>query len=202
MDQTLQISVRHSNSCSTVRVSTRDHIGVLSTHFPPPHSSRHVMLFANQVILPGFTFAFYGVRDGSEISLIEVAKPAPPPPPSPRAAIRHFATLSQLQDRASELAQFFGYRSDGESVQRALEELEDPDVAPEAARLRDQCFTRIEGSATSNRRLMNRFASLTERSEPAPIRCAHQEMPAPTSPNCDELPVLWARQRKKPRPRK
>jgi hypothetical protein len=193
MEHSLEVSVRFSDSHQNVRVNKYDPMSVLTSHFPQCTASSHVFILSNQVAMPAFSFAFYRVRDGDEIALV---KTGDGPRPRRRPTIRHFPSLAQLQARSNELYQLFGYRSDGESMQRAVEELADPDVAAEAARLRDQCFSRIEGSLSSHRRLVARFAGLNEPKEPARGRDRLALAPAPTAPNSDALPCGWARRKK------
>jgi hypothetical protein len=198
MEDSLEICLCLPNSRLKVRVSKYDHIGVLTDHFPACQSSQYLIIFANQVVMPAFTFAFYHVRNGDEIALIQTTKyPSTPPPPPRKPHFQRFPTLSELRERANELSQLFGYRNDGESMQRALDELTDPDVATESARLRDQSFNRIEGNLTYHRRLVRRFLSMKERKETPRIRSPSNEMPAPSAPNSEELPVLWGRRKKK-----
>jgi hypothetical protein len=150
-----------------------------------------VILLSGEVAMPAFSFAFYRVRDGDEIALVR-ARARAGSPPRARPAARLFPSLAKLRERYAELCQLFGYRADGESAQRAVEELADPDVAAASARIRDQCFNRIEGSLASHRRLVARFARRAEQKEAEGGRGPAAHGPAPTSPNTDELPCAWA----------
>jgi hypothetical protein len=196
MVESLEIRARLPNSRFTVRVNKHDPVSVLSALFPPSESCRHLIIYAGELVMPAFTFAFYHISDGDEIELIESPIDEAAAPQPQRATFRQFPSLAQLRERSNELYQLFGYRSDGESMQRAIEELADPQVASESAKIRDQCFNRIEGSFTCHRRLLTRFTTLNERKEPTRVRCARCELPAPTSPSSEELPCFWARRKK------
>jgi hypothetical protein len=188
----LELHVRLSGSSTTVFVDPYDSVSSILSHFA---LDRAIILFQDQVIHPAFSFSFHSIPSGAEIVVLER-------PSLAEFSVRRkpfvqlFPSLGRIRERSRELSQLFGCGSDAECFQRAAEELADPAVASETARLRDGSFDRIEGSAVLHRRLMMRFVALNERSEPVKVEGSRCSTQPPTSPSCEELPCVWGRRKK------
>jgi hypothetical protein len=81
-----------------------------------------------------------------------------------------------------------------------MEELADPELASEAAKMRDQYFMRIEGSPASHRRLLLHFAKQSKPDGKAE-EIQHSKLSVDVkplgSPSHEELPSFWKSQRRK-----
>jgi hypothetical protein len=194
MHESLEIRVHLRNSDIPVRVSTNDPIGVLSASLRDCDPSRHIFLIGREVLLPAFTFAFSRVRDGTRSPSSRAPSALCRPDAQPR--FHQLPSPVRVRERSAELIQLFGYRTDGEAIQRALEEFADPAISSEAARTRNQHFSQMEGNSSSHRRLIARFTSLNERSQVARIQVSHYEALSPTSASSEALPCFWVRRKK------
>lgn len=195
MDQSVEICVRHSDSSSRIRVNKGDSVSSLRDHFPGCDFSGMQFAIGNQLLMPAFSFAFYRVRDGDEIVLVPGSIPRPPVlPTSPH---RHqLPNLAQLRRRFAELYQLFGDCDDAESVLRAIEDLIDPDLDSEIARLKDQYFRLIEGNSLSHRKLIARYLELMQPQRVEKMEISRYEAPSPKAPSTEALPCSWAQTKK------
>jgi hypothetical protein len=187
----MQIKIRLAQSLITLHVHPHDQVNVIRGHLPNL-DSRCVFLFNQSVISHAFTFAFYGIHEGSEILVLETGKPQTPAFPT---KLSYLPTLCQLRQRSIELARVFGQ----ESPQRAFEEFLDPSLGFETARIRDQYFSRIEGTYFSHRRHLFEFGKFdhsdTKREKVCQTKC--EEGSKPVSPSDEELPACWTKRRGK-----
>lgn len=192
-----------NNDPQTVTVRSLDPINVLVSNDSLYSSSKHVFLLNNlEVLSPAFSFKFFKIKNGDEINLIIKDK-------EPQHKIiedskihqnnSYFPSLFQLHEHSHQLFQLYGQKPDHESMQQAVEELADPETAVESAKLRDQHYNKIEGSASSHRRLMKRYLNLTNAY--GEISNDHifngiQKISA-NEPSTSALPCMWKRGRQK-----
>jgi hypothetical protein len=194
----MDITVRTAQCTTKLRVQESDSVNVICESIPLCEAAS-IFLLAETVISPAFSFGFYGIHDGDEIVVLDGRAPQGPDVTPGRPAFE-FPTLCQLRQHSSELTRVFGYPPGMESLQRAMEELADPELASEAAKLRDRYFSRIEGSAASHRRLLLRFARQSARdlsAEDCQDSKLFVDMKAPVSPSREELPACWKTRRRK-----
>jgi hypothetical protein len=196
----MYIKVRLAHSMLTLHVDEHDPVSVIHRHLQNLDPCC-LFLLGESVISTGFTFGYYGIRDADEILVIE-------PPKhqirdfTKRPTVGYLPTLCQFRQHTTELSRVFGFPPGPESVQRALDELSDPRIAGEAARIRDQYFTRIEGTVLSHRRLLSQLTRIVAseyddgKEEEVPQTKYAEEIKA-ASPSDGELPTCWKKRRGK-----
>jgi hypothetical protein len=81
----------------------------------------------------------------------------------------------------------------------AFDALSDPGLATQAARIRDQYFSRIEGTVVSHRRLFGHVGRLdgTDSKTEEVQQTKYVEAMKPASPSDEELPPCWKKKRRK-----
>lgn len=191
-----------NNDPQTITVRSLDPINVLVSN-DSLYSSKHLFLLNNlKVLSPALSFKFFKIKNGDEINLI-IKDKEPQHKPIENSKSHHtnsyFPSLFQLHEHSHQLFQLYGQKPDHETMQQAVEELADPETAVESAKLRDQHYNKIEGSASSHRRLMKRYLNLTN---------AYGEISndnnyngiqkvSPNEPSTSALPCMWKRGRQK-----
>lgn len=192
-----------NNDPQTVTVRSLDPINILLSPDSLCSSSKHVFLLNNlEVLSPAFSFKFFKIKNGDVIKLIiqdkdDTKKSAEDS--KPHQNYSYFPSLYQLHEHSHQLFQLYGQKPDHESMQQVVEELADPETAVESAKLRDQHYNKIEGSASSHRRLMRRYLNLANAF--GEISNDHsfnniQNISA-NKPSTSALPCMWKRERQK-----
>jgi hypothetical protein len=194
MGDTIAIRLRAAGACTTVRVRGTDALAVLRERAPA--LSRPVFLLGADVVFPGFTFDFLGVRDGAEVALVDGAPPRAPPPAARRAAM-----LPRLLAQFCDIGERLGERPDKERLHSAVQAIGDPFVSALAARIRDHSFDRIEGSFVSHLKMVTRFLAAREPRDAAPAQRPPYAQPPPAAPSSEKLPRLWGKRERRGRTR-
>ena len=130
-----------------------------------PPDQRRCFLFNNSLLCSAFTFAFYGIPDGSHI----------------------FTYIQTIQKRAT--------RARGkvkEFLQSKLKSTVNMEKHLEIAKLKDKFFSRIEGSYRVYQRVVNKFdRSLSEASPSSDADGQRLNLDGAREPSTNALPVLW-----------
>lgn len=187
------------NKSHTVSVDPLDSIGSLQNHLSTAPHAKFEFVFNSLVLSPAFTFAFYGIKDQDTLTVCRteprlhrhrrrVSTPTTPPLSLP--------TLFQIQKHTDNLYRMLGRRPDLESVQSAVEELTDPNIAQEAARLRDSLFKRIEGNPTWHRKMITRYRTISDALEQqTPQLHPLQVCRRASEPSKEALPSIFKQRR-------
>lgn len=199
----LHIQVHFRNQIYDIEANNFDSVSsLLPSELSGLTNTHNVKFFSKngQVLLPSFSLGFYGVTDNCEVFIKEVndnasnivGKTTKMPP---LYVGRKFKTSRELLNQETRSKVFFnvlGFVPDPETMQTIVDEITDPKVSLEAARIKDKQFLKVESVARSHRMVMNRYnqyqrKQLLGNSASFPPSSVY----ATSSPSADTLPAFW-----------
>ena len=164
----------------------RETIGSL---FPDMLSSQFT--FNGRVLCCAFTLAYSGITDGSHIYIVEKQRKPRKKAPVKRAKYSAPIEAVDLRTRRDWFFKQFGFVPPPAVMQHLVDEMTDPGLTAEVARLRDLFFRKVEGTLGNHRRVMRIFAN--QKSPEEKVVSSSPVLPPPAeSPSTAELPVLWS----------
>lgn len=149
-----------------------------------------------QALLPSFSLGFYHLTDNCEVYIQEPPRIQQKKSSVPQLYVpKKFRTARELlntETRGKVFYDVLGFVPDRETMQMIVDEITDPDVSLEAARIKDKQFLKVEATARSHRLVMNRFdqyqrKQLLENSASLPSSSSNST----NSPSADVLPAFW-----------
>lgn len=169
-----------------VVVSSFDSVGVLAERF-----GHHCARFVHQgcVLLPAFTFAFYNIQSGDEVTVVSGPKKIPK---YEKAKPKEETDLHKRVKERLESACGNNIR-DREYMMERLRAAIDPTTALECARLTDIFRFRVETNAANYRKVCRNYAISSERrrNRPASDESFITVIPEKTSaPSTEFLPEI------------
>lgn len=115
------------------------------------------IVYNNSVLSTAFSFAFYGIDDGSHIKVY--------PTPNEKEPKKSLVKRPPVFDRDGYRRMYekvHGKNYDEEQFVNSYRSFVNPELAREAAKLRDLFFERVEGTIKSHRRLIKNFFGVKE----------------------------------------
>ena len=153
-NQRIQVILHKNGKEFPVLVNLFDPVSILSTQFQSKNPL--ILMFKNMTLLSAFTFAFYGITDGSHIFLIE--HKTDKPNPRPKDVNREIAKNIIGREEFKKI--FRRMRSSGdeeESFETSYKTYVDANFAREAAKIKDRFFQRVEGTIKCHRKLIKHY---------------------------------------------
>lgn len=156
----------------SLKVNRSDAVSVISEHIlTDMHVKKYHFLHEDCVLSPAFSFAFYGITTGSSLRVVDSDKPS-------LSASRRFSHVPNLERRSIR-----GLYSDLDK--EIVCSLRDSNVMTEIAKVRDQCFLRMETNGSSHRRILKCFKQLdppvqTPSFPSAPTRVENMRLASPS----------------------
>ena len=173
----MQIELELANGQSfPVEVSSFDSIAVLCKYVAKAPSDRFEFRHENNILSPGFSFEYFGIKKNDKIRVCVHQKPG--------QGNKRRRQRQQSQSRTTRLPSRHG-------------------VLLETARLRDLYFNRVEGSLTSHKKILARFRMSDEKESSGTARpLTVVEPQTQHGPSQDALPSVWSQEKGRPRGRR
>lgn len=197
MQSKKNIKVRLSNNeIVPVEVIDTDAINSVLDFLPNGNRVKYRILHNSVVLAPAFSFAYHGIDDGDVLDVVKI--PDIDRRWKPYCRRRSYCpTIRQVHDHSMELLRLYGHQPDLEMMQRAVEELSDPELTTLAAKFRDNYFNKIESNTSSYRKLLLRFEAIdriqNERKISVPAFNIIRSAPSPSN---SALPLCFEKSRK------
>ena len=172
IESVMQIELELANGQSfPVEVSSFDSIAVLSKYVAKAPSDRFEFRHENNILSPGFSFEFFGIKKNDKIRVCVHRKPVQGS--KRRRQRQHSQSQSRLPSRHG--------------------------ILLETARLRDLYFNRVEGSVTSHKKVLARFRMSDQKESAVPTRpLTVVEPQTQHGPSQDALPSVWSQEKGRP----
>lgn len=187
--QTLSLFVHTKESSKKAVVCPYDPLVVILNEDGKKPDTDTRVVYKDLLLVPSFSFKFYGINDGSHVYIVNVPHQSCEPR-VPRVVHQQLPSIMQFNIQRNRYYELYGSYPETESGAATMDFVVDPVFACESAKLHDRMFNKIEGTVSCHRRMISRYNDYSPVSRMGSF-CFFKE-PSPLKiPSNQALPRFW-----------